>query len=196
MVDDVLLLDPTARGIDGGDGPPARHRRWPRVLPAVLAFLLVGGLLGIGMLQNGGGATGAPRRTGGPAPDFALTSFDGAPIRLAELRGTPVVMNFWASWCPPCREEAAALQAVAGAEAGEALFLGIDVRDRDSDARAFIDEFDIEYANAPDTAGVHERYGAVGLPFTVFVARDGTIARTWIGPLDEQQLLAFVEELV
>ncbi len=76
------------------------------------------------------------------------------------------------------------------------VFIGIDVRDKASDAREFINGYDIPYLNGADADGsIEHAYGGIGIPYTVFIAGDGTIARTWLGPLDERRLLAFLEEL-
>lgn len=162
--------------------------------PWAIGLLLLAGLLGVGLIQSSTSTTGL--RRGMPAPAFSLTTFDGRSVRLGELSGTPVVLNFWASWCPPCREEAPALNAVARRNEGRVVFLGINVRDREEDARRFLREFGVPYQNGPDSGGVEAAYGAFGIPYTVFIGRDGTVARTWLGPLDEQQALAFVDEIV
>lgn len=172
-----------------------RGEQWAIVLPVALGILLLVALLGIGWLQ-GGGRLGAPGlRAGGVAPDFTLTTFAGKTVRLADFRGRPVVLNFWASWCPPCRAEAPALTWVATSKTGQVTFLGIDVRDRESKARDFIAEFAVPYPNGPDPGGVEAQYRGIGIPYTVFIGPDGTVKRTWVGPLDEQRLLAFIEEL-
>lgn len=184
----------TAKAIVGGTGTV----RGTRHLPLALGLLLVIVLLVVGALQGGETSSrpsGLP--AGSNAPDFTLMAFDGRTVRLSELRGRPVVINFWASWCPPCREEAPALRKVAELEARAdgAAFVGINVRDREEDAKRFVSEFGIPYPNGPDPGDVEARYAGIGIPYTVFIASDGTIARTWVGPLDEQRLIAFIEEL-
>ena len=193
MIDDI-----PATWVVGALDNGAEAARWTRHLPLALGLLLIASLLGVGRLQSGAthpSPGGVP--AGRPAPDFTLTTFDGQAVRLADLRGRPVVLNFWASWCPPCREEAPALGKVAKAEAkaGRAAFVGIDVRDRKDDALRFLSEFAVPYPNGPDPGGVEARYAGVGIPSTVFIAPDGTVARTWLGPLDEQRLVAFIDEL-
>ena len=165
---------------------------------AVIAgVVILTALLILGALQQGmrGSVVGA--LIGQPAPDFTLTTFDGNVVRLNDFRGRPVVINFWASWCPPCRTEAPALDKVARAEqaAGRAIFLGVDVRDQEESARRFLADFSVTYPTGPDSGNVEASYQGIGVPFTVFVAADGTIARTWIGPLDEQQLTTIVDEI-
>lgn len=180
---------------DAADADLAAFERGQRRWAIGTSVALAVALLIIGVAQRDEAPARGPQ-AGQLAPDFALTSFDGEPIRLAAYRGLPVVMNFWASWCPPCRAEAPVLRNVARNTQGRVVFIGIDVRDTASDARKFINDYDIPYLNGADVNGaVEDTYGGIGIPYTVFIAADGTIARTWLGPLDERRLLAFLEEL-
>lgn len=167
--------------------------RWP----VFVGVALLAGLLAVGWLQTSAPGLIAQAQVGAAAPDFTLTTFDGKTVTLSDLRGHPVVINFWASWCPPCRTEAAALGNVARAEqaANRAEFIGVNVRDWEDNALRFIADFDVPYMNGPDPGTVERQYGGAGLPYTVFVDADGTIARTWIGPLDEQRLLSIIDEI-
>lgn len=152
-------------------------------------------LLTIGVVERGGG-TARGAHAGEPAPDFDIPAFDGGEIRLSEFRGRPVVLNFWASWCAPCRAEAPALSKVASEKGDEVVFIGVNVRDREEDARKFIAEYGVPYRNGRDVDGLVEpAFGSVGIPTTVFIDANGTIVRTWLGPLDERRLMAFLEEL-
>lgn len=138
---------------------------------------------------------GLPAR---PAPDFEIELFDGARTRLSDHRGTVVVLNFWASWCPPCRLEAPVLERAwqKYRESGFVL-LGIDVWDEDQDARAFLAEFGVSYPNGKAASGtVTVEYGVTGLPETFFISRKGVLIRRWIGPLTEERIAAVVEPLL
>ncbi len=180
--------------IPGDAGEEDVDGRWTRYLSVFLAILLIGTLLGIGLAQD----DEAPRigvQAGQLAPDFTLTTFDGQIVRLADYRGQPVVLNFWASWCSPCREEAPVFRRVAATNAGRVGVLGVNARDRDADARRFLADFDVSYPNGPDDSGIEGRYGVVGLPTTVFIASDGTIDRIWLGPVKERELVAMIEEI-
>ena len=133
-----------------------------------------------------------------PAPDFTITTFKGDKISLGELRGKPVVINFWASWCPPCREEAPLLEHTWRVYKGRGVaFIGVDIQDKKEDALAYIREFDITYPNGPDPTGeISIDYGVSGLPVTFFVSRDGKIIRRWVGALQRGVIISAVEEIM
>ncbi|GAB4528452.1 MAG: hypothetical protein Fur0018_14550 [Anaerolineales bacterium] len=134
----------------------------------------------------------------GPAPDFTLHTFDGQDITLSDLRGQVVVINFWASWCPPCREEAPYLeQTWRKYKDRGVVFLGVDYVDTEPEARAYIAEFDITYPNGPDLqTRISQAYNMQGVPETFFVAKDGTLRGVHIGPLVPPQLDNKIEELL
>ena len=125
------------------------------------------------------------RRVTGPAPDFELTTFDGETIRLSELAGKGVVLNFWASWCDPCRAEADLLERAWRLERDRGIvFIGLDYLDQEHAALAYLEEFDITYPNGPDLqSAAARRYGIQGVPETFFIGPDGRIASMVIGPL-------------
>jgi cytochrome c biogenesis protein CcmG/thiol:disulfide interchange protein DsbE len=120
---------------------------------------------------------------GRQAPSFSLTLFDGKTIKLEDFRGKVVFLNFWASWCIPCREEARTLE---GAwkqykEQG-VVFLGVDIQDKEEDARAFIQEFGITYMNGRDDTGrIAIDYGVWGIPETFFIDGRGRITYKHVG---------------
>src|SRR5512136_2059068 len=126
----------------------APRRKWSWAWK-VGAFVLVAGLvalLGWGVVKTANG----PRATGA-APDFSLTGFDGRAATLSQLRGQVVIINFWASWCNPCREEAAYLEQTWRKYKDKGVvFIGVDWVDTQKEALAYINEFDITYLNGPD----------------------------------------------
>ncbi len=117
------------------------------------------------------------------APSFTLPLFGGGTIRLENLRGKVVFLNFWASWCPPCRAEAKTLEAAwQRYKDREVVFLGIDIQDTEQDTRAFLKEFGITYLNARDASGeVAIEYGVWGIPETYFIDLKGRITYKQVG---------------
>jgi cytochrome c biogenesis protein CcmG, thiol:disulfide interchange protein DsbE len=113
-----------------------------------------------------------------------------ANVALEELRGTPVVLNFWASWCIPCREEAPTLErAWRRVSARGVLFLGLNMQDLPEDARAFIREFDNTYLNVRDQSnGVARDWGVTGIPETFFITPRGRVVGHVIGVVAPEQL--------
>ena len=168
---------------------------------AIAALVIVGflGLLVWGML-NKQPITGLSGITmvNRPAPDFTLMTFKGTTISLADLRGKPVVINFWASWCPPCRVEASLIERTWRAYKNRGLiFLGVNIQDRKQDALNYIRQFAITYPNGPDPTGeISIDYGVSGLPVTFFVSRDGEIVRRWVGAIERSVLISSIEEIM
>lgn len=129
------------------------------------------------------------QRAAGGAPDFTFTTFDGDTIALSDLRGQGVVLNFWASWCDPCREEAELLEATWQAEKENGIiFLGLDYLDQEPAAKAYLEEYRVSYPNGPDLQSKAARdYGIKGVPETFFINGEGQIAYMIIGPIMNPQ---------
>jgi cytochrome c biogenesis protein CcmG/thiol:disulfide interchange protein DsbE len=105
------------------------------------------------------------------------------------LRGHPVVVNFWASWCIPCKKEAPLLAASARTHRGQVVFLGIDVQDFKSDARRFLRRFDTPYVSVRDGPGsTYGDYGLTGVPETYWLDARGRIVAHYAGQIDRDQL--------
>lgn len=158
------------------------------VLLLFVAFLAVG-------LRNQNRSAGRPA---GAAPDFEFTTFEGEKIRLSELRGQGVVVNFWASWCVPCRIEAPILEEAWQREQNaNIVFLGLDYLDQDHKAKEFLDEFGITYPNGPDLQSEAARnYGITGVPETFFIDPNGVVAANKIGEIrTEAELNGFLEQI-
>jgi cytochrome c biogenesis protein CcmG/thiol:disulfide interchange protein DsbE len=130
------------------------------------------------------------------APDFALNSFDGPVYRLRDLHGKVVVLNFWASWCSPCRAEAAGFQQVwRDLDARGVLFLGADQADAPDKATAFIREFGITYPNGPDI-GIGQAFGVQSLPMTFIIDRDGLIRDTIFAGVEPGELRTRIDAVL
>ena len=132
---------------------------------------------------------------GRPAAPFALALFDGGRFALAERTGQVVLLNFWASWCVPCREEASLLEATWRAYRDKGvLFIGVNIQDSDEAARAFLREFRITYPNGPDHGGrIAIDYGVYGIPETFFIGRDGRILAKHVGAIGSERLRASLD---
>lgn len=134
----------------------------------------------------------------GPAPDFTLSLFEGDQLTLSGLRGQVVVVNFWASWCVPCRDEAPLLEQTWRRYGDRGVvFIGIDYLDTDKEALAFLKEFDITYPNGPDLGTrIGRDYRIKGVPETFFINKEGQVVDLEIGPLTKDRLVNTIELLL
>jgi cytochrome c biogenesis protein CcmG/thiol:disulfide interchange protein DsbE len=140
-------------------------------------------LLAFGLLRNQEG----PVTLGETVPNFTLTTFDGEQISLAELKDKVVVLNFWASWCKPCEEEAADLEAAwrIYQPSGEVVFLGVDYVDTETEAQVYLEKFDITYPNGPDLrTKISQAFRIRGVPETYIIGKDGKLAAFKISPFE------------
>jgi cytochrome c biogenesis protein CcmG, thiol:disulfide interchange protein DsbE len=160
-----------------------------------MAVLALVGLLGFGLLTKSSGGV----ELGEPAPDTALPQLEGeGEGSLADYRGKWVLVNFWASWCDPCRDESPALESFHRRYRDRGFsVLGIDTRDLSGDGLAFVREFGLTYPHLRDADGAAaEDYGTTGVPETFLVDPDGTLRLVRRGPVDEAYLQEFVAPLV
>jgi cytochrome c biogenesis protein CcmG/thiol:disulfide interchange protein DsbE len=138
-------------------------------------------LLAFGLLRNQEG----PVAVGETVPNFTLTTFDGQQIRLDEMNGKVVVLNFWASWCKPCEEEAADLETAwrIYEPRGDVIFLGVDYVDTETEAMVYLEKFDITYPNGPDLrTKISQAFRIRGVPETYIIGKDGKLAAFKISP--------------
>jgi cytochrome c biogenesis protein CcmG/thiol:disulfide interchange protein DsbE len=133
---------------------------------------------------------------GRPAPAFALTLFDGRTIRSDDLRGKVVLVNFWASWCPPCRAEAPMLEATwRDLRDSGVIFIGINTQDEEVRARQFITEFAITYPTGRDIGGrIAIDYGVWGLPEAFVIDPAGRITYKHLGTIGSAVLATKIDE--
>jgi cytochrome c biogenesis protein CcmG, thiol:disulfide interchange protein DsbE len=136
--------------------------------------------------------------TDGPAPLFGFTTFDGETYSLEDFRGQVVVLNFWASWCPPCVDEAPELQyAYEEYQDKGVVFLGIAYADNGPNSLRFIERFGLTYLNAPDVGTyISEQYHIAGVPETFVIDQNGDVAEFFMMPVTESQLAAVILPLL
>ena len=160
------------------------------IIAAVAVGFLI--ILGYGLRTQSGSPIGAP------APDFTLSLFDGGELSLADRRGSVVVVNFWASWCAPCRGEAPALEKLwQEYEDRGVVFIGVSYKDVESKATSFIEEFNVTYPNGPDPYNkISAAYRITGVPETFVVDREGRVATFFIGPVTEERLAEELERVL
>jgi cytochrome c biogenesis protein CcmG/thiol:disulfide interchange protein DsbE len=170
-------------------------RRWGTIAiwaGLVLLLLIVGSVLV--RRQQG------PVQIGAQAPAFTLTSFDGEQFNLSDLRGKVVLVNFWASWCKPCEQEAADLESAWRyyQPGGDVVFLGIAWTDTEPKAKGYLEKFDITYPNGPDLGTrISQAYRTTGVPETYIVDRDGKLAFVKLSPfLSLKEIQAAIDPLL
>jgi len=199
-----LAVVPTD-GPVGEPQPPKETLPARRIAFALVAAFLVGGFIALLVVGLTAGqvdvsidsaiARGELKR----APDFALPVLanaaavgkrDGEPLSLSELRGHPVVLNYWASWCDPCKREAPILEGAWRYARGRgAVVLGIDVQDLSGNALKFIARFGQTYPIVRDKSDeTYRAYGLTGVPETFFLDRAGRVRIHWVGEINAKQI--------
>lgn len=171
----------------------------PRRLWLIFGSLLLIGLLGVMALNLV--HLESTQLQGSAAPDFTLPLFDQfeqEEMRLADLRGQVVVINFWASWCVECYREAALLEQTWRSYQDQGVvFLGVGYLDTEKEALAYMTKYGITYPSGPDVGTkISKSYGLTGVPETIFIDKDGNIAHVQIGAIEAAQLQALLNELV
>lgn len=173
-----------------------------RVAGAIVGVVLIVafvGLLAWG-LSNRQEATGRSgvTRVDKPAPPISMALLDGDRLEIPIGPGAPMLVNFWASWCAPCHDEAALLERAWRIYRDDGvLFVGVGIQDSEAEARSYIRQYDITYPNGLDTSGkITIDYGVVGLPVTFFVDSAGIVQRRWVGAINSSTLDEWLKELI
>ncbi|MGH9117699.1 MAG: TlpA family protein disulfide reductase [Acidimicrobiales bacterium] len=171
---------------------------WNALLAVVLATTVACG--------NGDDAAGPAATTtasgadviaevGRPVPDVDYSTFDGGSASIADYEGRPLVVNFWASWCPPCITEMPAFEEVHRAMGDEVAFLGIDVQETAADGEAFLESIVVTWDLGRDPDGsVVRQLGGVGMPTTVLIDADGIVQEIHTGQLSGDELTDLIDE--
>jgi cytochrome c biogenesis protein CcmG/thiol:disulfide interchange protein DsbE len=166
---------------------------------ALVALLVI---LALGLRRSQQGTV----QPGDKIPDFSLKMFDGynfqgkSEVKLSELRGNVVVINFWASWCKPCEQEAADLEQAWQyyQPSGDVVFLGADYVDTEPEARAYLEKFNISFPNGPDMGTrISQMFRIKGVPETYFIDREGVLQYIQVGPFASiGQIQSIVDKLL
>ncbi|HWV36522.1 MAG TPA: TlpA disulfide reductase family protein, partial [Thermomicrobiales bacterium] len=171
----------------------------------LVAVVAVIGLFAV--IQRSGGGDDASgnvglARIGDPAPDFAMETFEGDTFRLSDHRGEVVIVNFWGSWCDPCRDEMPAFQSAWENADPDVTFVGVgSKRDPEDKAMAFADEFGVTYPIGRDTEGgtvaagqITKDYSIVAYPTTYVIDPEGNISAIIMNAMDIHDLAGFIDE--
>ena len=194
------------------DLPPVAGRRLPRGLVWALALAAVVFLVAVVALDDGGddvavlddslsppvdlGARSAQDATGEPLPAVEFATFGGGTGNLADYRGTPLVVNFWASYCVPCIQEMPAFEEVHRELGDEVAFLGLNVSEGIEPAQRMIERTGVTYDLGRDPTGeIIQNLGGSVLPTTVVVAADGTVTAVHVGELEADELRDLLAEV-
>lgn len=166
----------------------------PGTIVLIVGFLSVMLVLGVQLFRQ----NQVQPVPGTIAPDFTITSYEGETYNLSDLRGTIVILNFWANWCAPCHAEADDLQDIYEEYQDDGvLLIGANYLEIERVARAFVDQYRLTYPNGPDVEqSISEAYNFQGPPETFVIDRDGRIAAVFIGAVSYDRLAAEIEALL
>lgn len=159
----------------------------------LVIFLAVGGAFYTGLSNNQ-----QPVNVGDTAPDFRLESTDGTQVRLSDYKGKAVFVNFWATWCEPCKVEMPYMEAAYQAREGEEFeILAINIAQSQLEASSFAKRHELSFPIILDRdRSVVNLYGVSGLPASFFIDADGTVVAHHVGPLTETLLAGYIETML
>ncbi len=164
----------------------------------LVAIIVTLFLLSSACSREKGGETTGSIIIGSKAPDFSMTSLSGQQISLTDLRGQGVLVNFWATWCYPCREEMDDLKAAYEKYKDQGIvILGIDMKEGEETVKKFIESYKITYPILIDADGkVGDAYNVFGIPSSFFIDRDGVIRDIILGEMNEDSINNKIEKLI
>lgn len=168
-----------------------------KYLPPLLAFMLVA-VLGALLLRPAPNVTPGSPLVGKTAPDFTFKALDGQTVQLSALRGQPVILNFWASWCGPCKDEAPLLHELSAKQREQGFsMVGLLFQETsEANARKFIAEHGLNYPNIQTpNADTGVAYGIAGIPDTVFIDKNGVVQHLDRGGLTRERLNVGLEKI-
>jgi cytochrome c biogenesis protein CcmG/thiol:disulfide interchange protein DsbE len=171
---------------------PAARRRWLRV-----AFVLAPALAFIGLLVYATVRTGGPPKVGDPVPELSGSLLtESGELALSDLEGKPVFVNFWWSGCAPCKDEAPLLDKAHEKYGDEVAFLGVNIRDAESEALAFAEEYGLDFPSIRDEGlDIYRRWGLTGQPESFFIDEEGVLVEHIAGPVFEGDLTKLLDAL-
>jgi len=175
---------------------PARRLRWWQAAVFVAVMVLLG--LVAWQMGHNGPLAAAQVGAGETAPQFTLQTFDGQTVRLADLKGKVVLVNFWASWCVPCAQEAPDIENTWRDYHGKNVaFLGVDYVDTETEARNYLRNYSISYPTGADLGTrISQAYRIRGVPETYIIDKKGTLRATFIGPTTADQIKGKLDPLL
>ena len=173
----------------------ARIRRFAWIGAGVLGVVLLVGFLLARPTPEGAATVEGEASAGASAPSVEMVGFGGETIALADYAGTPVVLNFWASWCPFCVAEMPDFENVSNAHSDQVAFIGVNLQDDAGAADSLAVETGVTYQLARDPQGVvYSAFGGIGMPTTVFIDADGVVRDVVTGQLSSEDLEAKIDQ--
>jgi cytochrome c biogenesis protein CcmG/thiol:disulfide interchange protein DsbE len=155
--------------------------------------------LALGACSTHAGASGASStaRIGQPAPNWTQTTAEGTKLSFESLRGKPVYLNFFATWCPPCNEEAPDVNALQKQYASRGLqTVGVDELENTKKAKEFVDKFNLVYPAVVDDGTLQSQYNVNGLPVHVFIDRTGVVRKIKVGEMSKAEIASSIRAIL